>query len=121
MCASVSPARSKQHLKHLIRQTRLTSDGWYAILIASAGDGTTSKQMIIERIETGLWTATHNGQTIGGIYTQDGDGCISQHVGGGRTYQASFRPNPEAEGLSFEGNLRACKKWLNDWASFILA
>jgi len=77
--------------------------------------------MIIERIETGLWTATHNGQTIGGIYTQDGDGCISQHVGGGRTYQASFRPNPEAEGLSFEGNLRACKKWLNDWASFILA
>ena len=44
----------------------MTSDGWYAILIASAGDGTTSKQM--------TFTLGLNGETAtftpNGAYTE---------------------------------------------------
>ena len=72
MCASVSPARSKQHLKHLIRQTDLTSDGWYAILIASAGDGTTSQQMTIATAQAQTFEV---GQIVFGQ-----SGCTMTHV-----------------------------------------
>ena len=71
--------------------------------------------MDIVKLETGLWTATHNGERVGSIYTNDGDGAIAQHTGC-RSYTAVFRPNPTAQGFNTTGTLKHCKKFLMDWS-----
>ena len=68
----------------------------------------------IKKLETGLFIALVDGNRVGGITTNHGDGAIAQH-GARASYTATFAPVPSAEGFVFTGTLQACKKWLTNW------
>ena len=68
--------------------------------------------MIITKLETGVFTAVHDGKRIGGIWSDQPAGGINQ--GTKRHYSARFYPHQDSEGLQFAGTLKECKTWLGD-------
>jgi hypothetical protein len=67
----------------------------------------------IRRIENGYFIAYKDGNSVGVIATEHGDGAIAQHSI--RRYNATFRPNPNSQGISTSGTLSQCKKWMTAW------
>ena len=68
----------------------------------------------IKKLETGLFIALVDGNRVGSITSDHGDGAIAQH-GRNRSYTALFVPHPAREGFKFTGTLQACKKWMTNW------
>ena len=73
--------------------------------------------MIINRIDTGIYAAMHEGRQVGCISADQPAGGIAQ--GGPRHYSARFLPSPQSPGITYTGTLKACKLWLNQWGSML--
>jgi hypothetical protein len=75
----------------------------------------------ITKVETGTFRADFKNacqeRTIGCIWADQPAGGIAQ--GSARHYTARFQPSPDADGFTYTGTLRACKKWLTDMGSIL--
>ena len=69
--------------------------------------------MKITKLWTGVWSADHDGQNVGGIRAEQPPGGIRQSF---VQYEAHFKPSPDSEGFSYRGTVHGCKRFLNDWS-----
>tara|TARA_R100001510_G_scaffold14739_1_gene12062 strand:+ start:396 stop:635 length:240 start_codon:yes stop_codon:yes gene_type:complete len=75
----------------------------------------------ITKIETGVfradWQNSCQERTVGSIFSDQPAHGIAQ--GSVRHYTARFQPSPDSDGFTYNGSLRACKKWLTDMGSLL--